>query len=110
MALVSGFQEVTSGDRESQEFDFAGGGIGYMVTGVPNTTPDWDLQVQLPGGEWGRVNANGDQVDSAKPYDHLVVPAGKYRLRCDNATAANYTPVKLYWCYIPQTMQDAALY
>ena len=110
MALVTGFQEVTSGERESLAFDFQGGAIGYIVTDVPNTSPDWDLQVQLPGGDWERVHANGDQVDSAKPYDHLVVPAGRYRLRCDSSTAANYTPVKLFYAYIPQTMQDAALY
>ena len=110
MAISTGFREVTSGARASEEFIFEGGGIGYMVTDVPNTTPDWDLQVELPDGTWARVHGNSDQIDSAKPYDTLTVPAGNYRLHCDNATAANYTPVKLYYAYIPQTMRDAALY
>ena len=31
MAVVTGFFEVTSGERASQEFDFQGGRCGYMV-------------------------------------------------------------------------------
>ena len=110
MALVSGFQEVTSGERASEEFDFRGGGIGYAVTDAPNATPDWDLQIKLPDDTWARVHPNSKQIDSAKSYDTLVVPAGTYRLHCDNATASNYTPVSLFWCYVPQSMRDAALY
>ena len=110
MALTTGINEVTSGTRASKEFVFQGGGIGYMVTDAPNTTPDWDLQVELPDGTWVRVNANGKQVDSAKPYDTLVVPAGTYRLHCDSTVAGNFTPVSLFWCYVPQSMRDAALY
>ena len=104
MALTTSINEVTSGTRASKEFKFRGGAMGYMVTDAPNTTPDWDLQVELPDGTWVRVNANG------KPYDTLTVPAGTYRLHCDSTVAGNYTPVSLFWCYVPQSMRDAALY
>ena len=53
MALTTGINEVTSGTRASKEFDFRGGGIGYMVIDVPNTTPDWDLQLQMPDDTQG---------------------------------------------------------
>ena len=110
MAVVSGLQEVTSGERASDTFFFEGGGIGYMVIDVPTTTPDWDLQIQLPDDTWHRVNANNKQIDQGKPYDSLTVPAGTYRLHCDSATASNYTPVSLFWMYVPQSMQDAAIF
>ena len=35
MAVVTGFQDVTSGERASEEFDFGGGRCGYMVVDVP---------------------------------------------------------------------------
>ena len=31
MAVVTGMQEITSGERASEEFDFNGGRCGYMV-------------------------------------------------------------------------------
>ena len=110
MALTSGFQDVTSGERASLPFRFEGGGIGYLVTDAPNTTPDWDLQIQLPDDSWERVNANSKQIDSAKQYETLIVPAGTYRLHCDNATVGNYSGVSLFWSYVPQTMRDAAIF
>ena len=111
MALKMGFQEVTSGVRASETFVFQGGGIGYLVVGATSTgTPDWDLQIQLPDDSWERVHANSKQVDSAKQYDTLVVPAGTYRLHCDTTTTTHFADVELFWCYVPQTMRDAALY
>ena len=71
MALVTGLQEVTSSERATQTFSFQGGGIGYMVTGAPNTAPYWDLEIQLPDDTWIRVHAASKQVDSAKPFDML---------------------------------------
>ena len=111
MAVVTGFQDVTSGERASEEFDFGGGRCGYMVVDVPNTTPDWDLQMQLPDDTWQNIGVANNQVDSAKPYASIAnLPAARFRLHCDNATAGNYTPVSLYWCYVPIGMQDAALF
>ena len=111
MAVVTGFFEVTSGERASEEFYFGGGNCGYMVIDAPNATPDWDLQLKLPDDTWQTMNTSGNQIDSAKPYDNTSnMPAGTYRIHCDNATAANYTPVKLYWCYVPMGMADAALF
>ena len=112
MAVVTGFFEVTSGERASAEFDFQGGRCGYMVLDVPNGTPDWDLELLPPGAtSWQKMNASGNEIDNAKAYDSTGnLPAGKYRLHCDSTTAANYTPVKLFWCYVPATMQDAAIF
>ena len=110
MAVKSGFQTITSGERASKEFVFQGGRIGYAVVDVPNATPDWDLEVKLPSDDWVRVHGNSNQIDSAKPYDTLIVPAGTYRLNCDTTTEAHHTPVKLYWAYVPGNLRDAALY
>ena len=110
MALQSGFQEITSGERASEEFDFRGGRIGFAVVDVPNATPDWDLQVRLPSGDWVRVHNASHQVDSVKPYESLYVPLGTYRVNCDTATEAHHTPVKIYWAYVPASMRDAALH
>ena len=110
MALTTGIQEVTSAERSSLEWDFQGGQIGYMVNDTPGTTPNWDLQINLPGDTWQRVHANGKQIDQAKRYDTLSVPAGRYRLHCDTATPAQYTGVSLFWAYVPASMRDAALY
>lgn len=112
MALTTGMNEVTSGERASDTFRFEGGQIGYMVSGATSTgTPDWDLQILLPDGvTWHRVHANSKQVDSAKAYDTLTVPAGTYRLHCDTTTTTHFADVELFWCYVPQTMRDAALY
>ena len=111
MAVVTGFFEVTSGERASEEFDFGGGNCGYMMQGVTSTTPDWDLQLKLPDDTWQTMNTAGNQVDSAKPYDNTGnLPAGRYRLHCDNTTAAFHTNAKLYWCYVPVGMHDAALF
>ena len=109
MAIVSGFQDITTGERESDEFDFRGGRIGYAVTDVPNATPNWDLQVKLPGDVWVRVHANAHEIDQGKPYDTLFVPAGTYRLRCDTTSTSHWQPVKLFWAYVPATLRDAAL-
>ena len=112
MAVVTGMQEITSGERASEGFDFNGGRCGYMVIDVPNTTPDWDLEMLPPGAtSWQKMNANSDQVDSAKAYDSTgSLPAGRYRLHCDTTVVANYSPVSLFWCYVPATMADAALF
>ena len=59
MAVVTGMQEITSGERASEEFDFKGGRCGYMVIDVPNTTPDWDLELLPPGAtSWQKMNVN----------------------------------------------------
>ena len=110
MALTTGINVVTSAERSSLEWDFQGGGIGYMVADTPGTTPNWDLQIQLPDDTWVRVHATGKQIDQGKPYDTLSVPAGRYRIYCDTTTPAQYTGVSLFWFYIPQSMRDAALY
>ena len=112
MAVVTGMQEITSGELASEQFDFGGGRCGYMVLDVPNTTPEWDLEFLPPGATtWQQINASSDHVDSAKAYDSTGnLPAGRYRLHCDNTVAGNYTPVKLFWCYVPATMADAALF
>ena len=112
MAIRPGWNNVTSGNRASHAFDFEGGRIGYLVLdAAAANTPDWDLEMQMPDNSWVRVHANGDQIDSAKNYDTLIVPAGHFRLHCDIATPTSaFTGVKLYWCCIPQTMQDAAIF
>ena len=111
MAVVTGFFEVTSGERASEEFDFGGGNCGYMVIDAPNVTPDWDLQMKLPNDTWLTMNTAGNQIDSAKPYDNTGnMPAARFRIHCDTNTASHYTPVKLYWCYVPVGMHDAALF
>ena len=112
MAVVVGFNDITSGERASVEFDFRGGRCGYLVTDTPNTTADWDLEILLPGQTtWKRLGSNADQIDNGKPYDSQDnLPAGRYRLHCDDTGASNYTPVSLFWCYVPQTMHDAALF
>ena len=59
MAVLTGFNDVTSGERASLEWDFKGGRCGYMVLEVPNTTPDWDLELLPPGATtWQKMNAN----------------------------------------------------
>ena len=112
MGFATGMQEITSGERASIEFDFKGGRCGYLVTDVPNNSPDWNLEM-LPLGatSWQQMNASGNEIDSAKAYDSTGnLPAGRYRLHCDDTTVANYSPVKLFWAYVPATMQDAAIF
>ena len=111
MAINKAWNDVSSGVRASEEFYFEGGRIGYLVLDAASTdTPDWDLELQMPDDTWDRVHTNGDQIDSAKIYDTLIVPAGNYRLNCDISTATAFADVSLFWCYIPNTMQDAAIF
>ena len=111
MAVVTGFQDVTSGARASVVWDFKGGRCGYMVQDTPNTTADWDLQIQLPDGTWQDMGNASKQVDRGTPYANIGnLPSGKYRLHCDTAAEENWDDATLYWCYIPISMQDAALF
>ena len=112
MAINKSWNDVTSGERASDEFYFEGGRIGYLVLDAASAnTPDWDLQMQMPDDTWARMHANGDQIDSAKIYDNIIVPAGNFRLHCDIATPTTaFSGVSLFWCYIPSTMQDAAIF
>ena len=107
MAITTGWQEVTSGERSSQEFYFEGGRLAYAVTDTASGTPDWDIQFFIDGAwhKWGL-----SQVDRTRTTQTGIVCAGRYRLHCDTNTSADYTPVKLWWAYCPATLQDTALY
>ena len=112
MAVLTGFNDVTSGERASKGFYFHGGRCGYMVTGVLNTVPNWNLEFLPPGAtSWQQMNSSADQINSTKAYDSKgFLPSGKYRLHCDSTLETDFSPVKLFWCYIPGTMRDAALF
>ena len=106
--LNTGPNEVTSGTRASQEFDFNGGRLGIMITDIASTAPDWDCQVKMPDATWSRVSSQ--QIDSNNRFRSYTCPAGTYRMYCDTNTPGDFTPVKIYWYNVPMSMRDAALY
>ena len=49
MAVVTGMQEITSGERASEGFDFKGGRCGYMVADAPQHHSQLGFRVSSAG-------------------------------------------------------------
>ena len=95
MSNLIGWKEATTGERESQEFMVRAGGVYVVITDIPNSTPDWDFQIQMPDGTW--LKASGSQVDQSNPLRAYNCPPGPCRMRCDTSTTSHFSPVKIYW-------------
>ena len=107
MGINSGWQEITTGERASEQFDFQGGRMAYAVTGTASDTPNWNVRF-LIGNGFQKFDAA--QLDRSRPGRTGHFPAGRYQLFCDTNTAADFTPVRLFWAYCPESLQDAALH
>ena len=99
----TGWREITSGLRASQEFDFQGGYMAFAVTDAMRG-PQWQIETEIDGAFY-RVDAGN--VHSSTPVRKSFYPAGKYRLNCTQSTG--FDTVKTWWAYCPVNFTDALL-
>ena len=102
--LPTGWQEITSGLRASQEFDFQGGQMAYAVTDSARGQAQWQVETEIDGTFYP---FDAYALSNFVPVKRDLFPAGKYRFNC--TATSGFDTVKLWWAYCPSNFTDALL-
>ena len=100
MSVNTGFNDISTGEMHSEQFDFRGGYLAYLVENDGSSL--YQLEILFPSGHWQKIGA---LMNSNAPFKVLLTPAGTYRIGSTVAVAG----AKLYWAHCPTTFTDALL-